>query len=213
MIPSEMELAQRFQVSQGTVRKAIDELAQENLLVRRQGKGTFVATHSAQGTQYRFLKLVPNALANQPKMAAKREILWCKDELASPAEAAALQLKSSAKVWHIRRVLSFANVPTILEDLCLPMQDFQGLSAPELQQHPGPTYALFETKYGIRMVRAQEKIRATLPNEIESQCLQVSSGTPLLSVERIAYTYQDVPMELRRALYRTDHHHYRNDLS
>ena len=59
-IPSEMELAARFKVSQGTVRKAIDELAIENLLVRRQGKGTFVATHAEQKVQFRFLRLAPD---------------------------------------------------------------------------------------------------------------------------------------------------------
>ena len=59
-IPSEMELAARFRVSQGTVRKAIDELAGENHLVRRQGKGTFVATHAEEQTQYRFLRLTPD---------------------------------------------------------------------------------------------------------------------------------------------------------
>ena len=59
-IPSESELASRFGVSQGTVRKAIDEMAAENLLVRQQGKGTFVATHKDPGSYFRFLRLVPN---------------------------------------------------------------------------------------------------------------------------------------------------------
>ncbi len=59
-IPSEMELAARYGVSQGTVRKAIDELAAENLVVRRQGKGTFVATHAEQKVQFRFLRLMPD---------------------------------------------------------------------------------------------------------------------------------------------------------
>ena len=61
MIPSEFELAARFRVSQGTVRKAIDALADENLLVRRQGKGTFVATHAEETTRFRFLRLTPDA--------------------------------------------------------------------------------------------------------------------------------------------------------
>jgi len=60
-IPSEMDLAARYRVSQGTVRKAIDELSADNLLLRRQGKGTFVATHAEQQVQYRFLKLQPIA--------------------------------------------------------------------------------------------------------------------------------------------------------
>src|SRR5258705_13819497 len=59
-IPSEMDLAARFKVSQGTVRKAIDELATDNLLVRRQGKGTFVATHAEEKVQFRFLRLTPD---------------------------------------------------------------------------------------------------------------------------------------------------------
>ena len=75
------------------------------------------------------------------------------------------------------------------------------------------TYAMFELDFGVRMVRAEEKIRAVLPDEEQAQLLQITPVTPLLSVERIAYTYNDVPMELRRGLYRTDTHHYRNELS
>jgi GntR family transcriptional regulator len=65
-IPSEIELAARFQVSQGTVRKAVDELAAENLLLRRQGKGTFVATHLEPRVRFRFLRLAPNEGAPEP---------------------------------------------------------------------------------------------------------------------------------------------------
>ena len=213
MIPSEMELAQRFQVSQGTVRKAIDELSQENLLVRKQGKGTYVATHSEHGVQYRFLKLVANPEKPQYIGPAKREILWCKLALPTPSDSEALQLKLGSMVWHIRRVLSFASLPVILEDLCLPGAAFEGLSAQELQFHQGPTYALFETKYGVRMVRAQEQIRATMPTQEVCELLNIDSNMPLLSVERTSFTYQDVPMEIRRALYRTDHHHYKNELN
>src|SRR5919112_1620192 len=61
LMPSEVELAARFKVSQGTVRKAIDELSAENLVVRRQGKGTFVATHHEARAQFRFLRLMPDA--------------------------------------------------------------------------------------------------------------------------------------------------------
>src|SRR5213080_4406395 len=60
-IPSEMELAARFKVSQGTVRKAIDELASEHILMRRQGKGTYVASHNEPSYQYRFLRVTPDS--------------------------------------------------------------------------------------------------------------------------------------------------------
>ncbi|MDO9090099.1 MAG: UTRA domain-containing protein, partial [Burkholderiaceae bacterium] len=74
-------------------------------------------------------------------------------------------------------------------------------------------YALFETEFGVRMLRADEKIRAVAADAAQGRLLQVATGTPLLSVERIAYTYNDAPMELRRGLYRTDTHHYHNELN
>ena len=72
-------------------------------------------------------------------------------------------------------------------------------------------YALFEAEFGVRMVRAEEKIRAVLPDAEQARCWKSPRSTPLLSVERMAFTYNDAPMELRRGLYRTDTHHYRND--
>lgn len=213
VIPSEMELAARFRVSQGTVRKAIDELAADNLLVRRQGKGTFVATHAEQHVQYRFLRLMPDATDASEQGPAQRHIIDCKRVRASADIARILQLRTGDAVVHIRRVLSFASTPTILEDIWLPGQTFKGLSAEQLNTYHGPTYAMFEMEFGVRMVRADEKLRAVLPDAPQAQWLHVSVTTPLLSVERVAYTYNDVPMELRRGLYRTDAHHYRNALN
>ena len=212
-IPSEMELAGRYRVSQGTVRKAIDELAGDNLLVRRQGKGTFVATHAEHHVQYRFLKLVPDSGNLDAEGPAQREIVDCKRLRATADIARALALRAGDAVLQVRRVLSFAGVPTILEDLWLPGGPFKGLTAERLAEYHGPMYALFETEFGVRMVRADEKIRAVLPDQDQSQLLQITPGTPLLSVERIAYTYNDTPMELRRGFYRTESHHYRNALS
>ena len=212
-IPSEMELAARFKVSQGTVRKAIDELAAENLVMRRQGKGTFVATHAAQQVQYRFLNLRPDAGDLQGEGRAERHILECR-RLRAPAEVArALALRTGDAVMHVRRTLSFAAIPTILEDIWLPGNAFKGLTTEQMSNYQGPTYAMFELDFGVRMVRADEKIRAVLPDAEQAQLLNIPSTTPLLSVERTAYTYNDVPMELRRGLYRTDTHHYRNALN
>jgi len=212
-IPSEIDLAARYRVSQGTVRKAIDELAAENLLVRRQGKGTFVATHAEQHVQYRFLRLMPDAGDRQSEGPAERSIIDCRRLRATAEIARALALRTGDSVLQVRRVLSFAGRPTILEDLWLPGIPFKGLTAERLSDDHGPMYALFETEFGVRMVRAEEKIRAVLPDAAQAALLKVSKTTPLLSVERIAYTYNDVPMELRRGLYLTDTHHYRNVLS
>ncbi len=213
LIPSEMDLAARFRVSQGTVRKAIDELAAENLVVRRQGKGTFVATHAEQHVQYRFLKLMPDSGDIQSEGPAERQIIDCK-RLRAPADVARLLvLRTGDAVLQLRRVLAFQGTPTILEDVWLPGGPFKGLTAERLASYGGPMYALFETEFGVRMVRAEEKIRALAADAASAELLEVPVGEPLLSVERTAYTYNDLPMELRRGLYRTDTHHYRNELS
>ena len=212
-IPSEMDLAVRYRVSQGTVRKAIDELAADNLLVRRQGKGTFVDTHAEKHAQYRFLKLVPDSGDQSSEGPADRQITECKRIRATAEIAKLLNLRTGDPVWQAQRVLSFSGVPTILEDIWLPAAPFRGLTAERLADYHGSMYALFETEFGVRMVKAVEKIRALPSNLLHSSLLKIEQNTPLLSVERIAYTYNDMPMELRRGYYLTDTHHYRNELN
>lgn len=212
-IPSEQDLATRYRVSQGTVRKAIDELAADHLMVRRQGRGTFVATHAEQNVQYRFLRLIPDAGTSASEGPAERRIVDCKRLRATAEVARALSLRTGDAVVQVRRVLSFDRVPTILEELWLPGGAFKGLTAERLSAHAGPMYAMFETEFGVRMVRAEEKIRAVLPDADQAALMQASEKSPMLSVERIAYTYNDVPMELRRGLYLTEKRHYHNHLS
>lgn len=210
LIPSEVELAGRFKVSQGTVRKAIDELSAENLVVRRQGKGTFVATHHEERAHYRFLRLMPDVgEAHQ----ADNRIIEVK-RMRAPAEVARLlDIKSGDSVIFIRRVQSFDGIPTILEELWLPGALFRGLTAERLVEYKGPMYGLFETEFGTRMIRATERIKAVLAEPQVSELLDVPPGTPLLSLERVSFTYGDKPVEVRRGLYRTDRHHYHNELS
>jgi GntR family transcriptional regulator len=210
VIPSEQELATRFKVSQGTVRKAIDELAADNLLVRRQGKGTFVATHAERHIQYRFLRLQSDS---NEAVASQRTIVECKRQRASAEVARLLGIRTGDTVVCVRRVLKFQGQPVILEDIWLPGTPFKGLSLEGLAAEQGPMYAFFEREFGVRMVRATEKIKAIAATEETGLLLNLQPGHPLLSVERVAYTYNDVPMELRRGLYQTEAHHYQNELS
>jgi GntR family transcriptional regulator len=209
-IPSEIELASRFQVSQGTVRKAVDELAAEHLLTRRQGKGTFVSTHQEPRVRFRFLRLALNEGEPQP---AESKVLDCKRIRASADMARALELKSGDPVVAIRRLLSFAGKPTVVDDIYLPGALFKGLGVDLLNGYSGPLYGMFESEFGISMVRAEEKLRAELAEIEIARCLGVEAGIPLLCVERISYTYANRPVELRIGHYVTSQYYYRNSLN
>ena len=209
-IPSENDLAARFKVSQGTVRKAIDEVASENLLVRRQGKGTFVATHHEDRVHFRFLRLVPD---NGEPHYPKSKILDCK-RLRAPAEIAKLlDLKAGDAVVQIERILFFSEEATVYEEIWLPGTTFKGLTTERLVDWRGPMYALFETEFATHMVRATERLRAVAADELSAKHLGIEINTPLLAVERVSFTYGERPVEVRKAVYLTSTHHYLNELN
>jgi GntR family transcriptional regulator len=211
LIPSELELASRFQVSQGTVRKAVDELAAEHLLLRRQGRGTFVSTHHEARVRYRFLNLAPDE--DTVGRRAENRVIDCR-RLRAPLELArALELRTGETIVTIRRLLSFGDVPTVLDDIWLPGTLFKGLTAELLSRYRGPMYALFESEFGVSMVRAEEKIRAVAASSDVATALNIAQGAPLLQVDRVSYSYTDRPVEFRRGVYMTDHYHYRNSLN
>lgn len=209
-IPSEQELAARFSVSQGTVRKTIDEMAAENLLVRKQGKGTYVASHNDPRALFRFLRLVPmDGDLSQPQSVP----LDCWRAKAGQEASRMLGIEPGAPIIIVRRLLKFSTKPVVIDEIYLPGEIFQGLTSEVLQDWNGSLYSLFETRFGLRMIRAQERIRAVAADRNASEALKVAEGTPLLSVERVTYTYGDKPVEWRRGLYSTAEHFYLNELN
>ena len=208
-IPSEAELARRFGVSQGTVRKAVDELAAENLLVRRQGKGTFVASHADPRSRFRFLRLVP---LSGDLVAPQSVPLECWRAKAGAEVSRVLQIGTGAPIIILRRILQFAGQPVVIDEIYLPGELFQGLSLDVLESYQGSLYSLFEARFGVRMIRAEERLRAVAADRRSAQALNVTEGSPLLSVERVAFTYDDQPVEWRRGLYCTAAHCYLNEL-
>ncbi len=209
VIPSESELAVRFSVSQGTVRKAIDELAAENLLVRRQGKGTFVATHDDPRAFFRFLRLMPLAGGVQQ---AKSIPLECWRAKAGPEAARMLALKTGDPITIVRRVLQFADKPIVVDEIYLPGAIFGTITLDMLRDYQGSLYSFFESHFGVRMVRAEERLRAVPADRASAELLKVAEGSPLLSVERLSFSYADKPVEWRRGLYSTQEHCYFNEL-
>lgn len=209
-IPSESELAVRFGVSQGTVRKAIDEMAAENLLVRRQGKGTFVASHNDPRSFYRFLRLTPD---DGKVRQARSEPLSCRADKAGETVARVLQIAVGDPVVVLERLLRFGGDPVVLDEIFLPASIFEGLSLDVLKNSDRSLYSVFESQFGVRMIRAEERLRAVPADAQASRLLGVPEGNPLLLVERVTYTYGDRPVEWRRGRYATDEYHYFNELS
>ena len=130
------------------------------------------------------------------------------------AEAArALGLKAGDAVYVLRRILEYGGVPAVLDEITLPGVLFRGLTRERCAAYPGSMYGFFETEFGVRMLRAEERLRAVAADSASAALLAIPAGTPLLAVERVAYTYGERPVELRRGLCTTRHEHYWNTLT
>jgi GntR family transcriptional regulator len=124
-----------------------------------------------------------------------------------------LDLKTGDPVVVLRRVLIFRGEPTVIDEIWLPGTIFRKLTPAIFDEYKGSLYKLFETEFDVRMIRAEEKIRAVPATVGDAELLGVAQGFPLLSVERVSYTYGDKAVEWRRGLYLTSRHYYRNELS
>ena len=209
-IPSEIELAGRFGVSQGTVRKAIDALAADNLVVRRQGKGTFVATHTEERvSMFRFLRIRRND--GRSEYPATR-LIDLRRGKAGVESARLLELKPGDAVLILRRVLEWGGAPVVLDEMTLPAALFRGLTRTKYEAYRGSMYGFFETQFGVRMLKAQERLSAIAADAASATLLGVLPGAPLLAVDRVTLTYGNRPVEVRRGLCTTRSHHYVNEL-
>lgn len=207
VIPSEIQLAQQLNVSQGTVRKAITELVESNVLVRRQGRGTFVAVHNNDRALFHFFHIVNNS---GKKVLPECKTHSCRRKRASARQIAKLKLKDGAQVIHIERIRSLDNLPTIVETVILPTSLFGDLGKPQINELPNTLYELYESKYGITIHRAEEQLRAVAASDNEASLLGLEPGAPLLEIERIALTLGGTPVELRLSRCNTAKHYYQN---
>jgi GntR family transcriptional regulator len=209
-IPSELELAARFGVAQGTVRRAIDALADENLVVRRQGKGTYVATHTEETVSLpRFLRIRRDDGVDEYPGSRLIDVRRGK---AGVDAARLLDLRPGEPVLLVRRLLEFGGTPVVLDEITLPAALFRGLTKARLDAYHGSMYGFFETEFGVRMLKAREKLKAIGADADSAALLRVAPGTPLLAVERVTTTFGERPVELRRGLCTTMRHHYLNEL-
>ncbi len=209
LLPSEPKLAREFDVSQGTVRRALEELAAQNLIVRQQGRGTAVATHTPDRALFGFFHLLDG---NDSRQLPESRALRLRVAAASQAEQRVLELDAGDEVIRIRRLRLLATKPKIVEDISLAYGLFAGLESTPLADLPNTLYVHYQQRFNVSIVRAVERVRAVAATRGDAQLLDVEAGTPLLEIERIAFGHRQHPIEWRVSRCRTDAHHYHNVL-
>lgn len=216
-LPSEAVLAGALAVSIGTLRKAVDELVHEHLLVRRQGKGTFVALHNDDRFLFQFFHVEPRedgaAPAGQAREYPRVECVGFARSKADEADAAALRLKPGDPVLRIDNRLSLRGRPVVHDRLVLSAQLFRGLTEKRFVERPSTVYGLYQSDHGITVLRARERARAVAASRDTARILGVPVGKPVLEVHRTALTFGDRPVEYRVSTVNTETHDYVSLLS
>lgn len=207
LIPSEMDLARELSVSQGTVRKALDTMTADNLLIRRQGRGTYVASPEESRILFNFFRMVPD---NGERTFPDSHIVRRVKGKATRAEMSALALAEGAEVWRIERVRTLGTTPLIVETIALPAGRFPGFA--KLGDIPNNVYRLYSDNWGITIASAVERLKAVAASERDAAHLGCEPGEPLLEIARVASDLEQSPVELRVSRCRTDEVHYRADL-
>jgi GntR family transcriptional regulator len=206
-LPSESALAGAHGVAIGTIRKAVDSLVAEGALVRHQGKGTFVAAHDGGRLMFHFFHIVGRG--GERSYPEVRTVSFRRDR-ADASAAAALGIAPRDPVIRIRNVLSLDGRPRILDDITLPAALFPGLSEKIFLGRDNTIYHLYQSRYGINVLRTDERLRAVLASAEDARLLNVEAGAPLLEIRRVALTFRDRPVELRISRVDTADHDYHN---
>jgi GntR family transcriptional regulator len=211
VLPNESKLADRFGVSVSTIRAAIGQLVASRVLARKQGKGTFVSLHGERRSIYQFFHVVRN---DGVKELPVSEVLFLKRGQADDATADLLRLPrkaGAAQVYGIRNVLKVAGVPVVLSDVTVPCALLPGLTEAALRKG-GPTlYAVYQTHFGLNIVRTVEHLRAGRTDAAAAKAFGITTDDPVLHIERIAYTFNDAPVEVRRSRVDTRNYFYLYD--
>lgn len=207
LIPSEHQLAAELGVSQGTVRKALDAMTAENLLLRRQGRGTFVATAEEGRILFQFFRLTAD---DGTVLFPESEVVGRGSARATAAERQALALPAAARVFRIERIRRLAGRAVISERIVLPQARFPGIA--ELPSLPNNVYALYSETYGVTIGRAAERLKAVAADATVAARLACAVGAPVLGIERIAYALDGTPVEWRLSHCITDTLHYAAEL-
>ena len=209
-IPSESRLAEHFEVSIGTIRKAIDELVAERILLRQQGRGTFVATHTEDRTLFYFFHIVGK---DGNRELPVTELLSFRKGRASATDEERLRIARSSPVFRVQNLLKLGGKPVVFDEIALPAALFSDLDEQMFGGREGTIYGLYQARYGISVLRISERLSAAHPSERAAAVLGMAPDTPALVIKRVAYTYDDTPVEYRVSWVDTESHEYLSDLA
>jgi GntR family transcriptional regulator len=203
LIPSEFAIAAEFKVSQGTARKALEALAADKLVVRKQGRGTFVFEHTPDDILFRFFNLFEDS---GKRIVPHSRSTKCAVGKAKPLERKALGLHANARVIRIDRLRMRGRKPFIAEQLTLPEATFPGLA--DLPEVPDTFYDVFQKTHGVLVMRTEERIRPVVADAKAARQLEIQPGTPLLKIERVAFALGNRRVEWRVSLCHLHRAHY-----
>ena len=204
-IPTEPQLAERFGVAVFTIRAGISELVAAGILVRRQGKGTFVARHGRQ-LRYQFTHVFTDAGA---RVAPERELISIGRAAATDEVTGFLELAPSRRgVIAIECRLHFESRPIALMDIWLPPHLFSGLTARAIRDSDENLYSVYQDCCGINVIRIEERVHAVKAGARAARALRLDAAEPVLCIDRVDYTYNDLPVEFRRRVHIASGFHY-----
>ncbi len=208
-IPSESRLARQFNVSIGTIRRAVDELVAGRILVRQQGRGTFVATHTEDRTLFYFFHIVGKDEGSEFPVS---ELLSFRRERADANDETQLGISRGSRVARVRNLLKLAGKPVVLDDITVSTERFARIDEATFRNRDGTIYGLYQARYGVNVVRISERLSATHPPAGIATLLGMRTDQPALHIRRVAYTYNDSPVEYRQSWINTADHEYLSDL-
>lgn len=209
-LDNEATLAAAFEVSIGTLRQAVGELVAEHVLVRRQGRGTFVATHSTERFLFQFFHVERgDGLREAPAV----ELIGFERGRLDEEAAEALGQRAGDAAWLFENRLLLQGRAVVHDRIALPARLFTGLSEKRLRERAGTLYRLYQDGFAITVLRAQERARAVAADRATARVLGVSPGTPMLQVRRTALTFGDKAVEYRVSTMDTALHDYVQTLS
>jgi GntR family transcriptional regulator len=199
-IVSERQLMDIYQVSRNTVRDAIDCLVNEGLLAREHGKGTFVTNPTLKLGLMRLTSFSED-MRERHQVPSSRSI--SKEIIVPPAMIKKqLGLLNDEKVFHIVRLRYADGIPMALNISYFSLDACPGLIKEDLENQS--VYEILEAKFGIRIARAEQIIRADRASEYQAQKLKVPTGEPILIIEGVVFQEDGRPIEHLCSIYRSD---------